>query len=253
MKGFLDYAPGDTFLHRLNPLSKLLLSVMICASCFLAKSHLFLFAVIGLDLALAYLGGISKRALSMLKTLLKLSVILFLLQVFFVRDGNILLRLPLNLYLTDAGISFSSLLVLRLIGATMPLALMLSITQMSDLSGVLVDKLGIPYQYAFALTTAIRFIPVFSSEMNGIIEAQTARGVAFDTKNIFKKIRLILPLCIPLLLSSVKRMEGSAISAELRGFNLRQRKSSCKSYRFTCSDAAVCCFGLGLIALGIFF
>ena len=101
---------------------------------------------------------------------------------------------------------FSLLLVLRLMAATLPLTIMLSVTQMSDLTNVLVSKLRIPYKYAFAIITVIRFIPVFSSEMNGIIEVQTARGVEFDTKNIFRKIGLIIPMCVPLLISSVKKI-----------------------------------------------
>ena len=133
----------------------------------------------------------------------------------------------------------------------MPLALMLSITRMSDLANVLVEKAGVPYKYAFALTTAIRFIPIFSSEMSGIMEAQTARGVEFDTKNFFKKIRLLLPLCVPLLISSVKRIDGGAISAELRGFNLRRRGQDYKVYRFAARDYAVFLLSFAIAAAAI--
>ena len=101
----------------------------------------------------------------------------------------------------------------------------------------MVSKLKIPYKYAFAIITVIRFIPVFASEMTGIMEAQTARGVEFDTKNIFKKIGLIIPLCVPLLISSVKRVDSSAMAAELRGFNRRTAKSGYKKYPFTKYDS----------------
>ena len=127
-------------------------------------------------------------------------------------------------------------LVLRLIGATMPLALLLSVTQMSDLSGVLVQRLHVPYKYAFTLTTAIRFIPVFADSLSGIMEAQTARGVAFDTKNPFKKLGLILPLCMPLLISSVGRIHDTAAAAEMRGFTLRTRESQSRRYTFKSGD-----------------
>jgi len=162
--------------------------------------------------------------------------LLFVVQILFVRDGNVLLSLPLGIVITDLGLSFSLLFVLRLFAATMPLALMLSVTQMSDLSNVLVSKVGIPYKYTFVLTTAIRFIPLFSQEMSGIMEAQIARGVEFDTKNFFKKIKLLLPLCVPLLISSVKKIDEGAISAELRGFNLRQKNSGYKAYNFSGLD-----------------
>jgi energy-coupling factor transport system permease protein len=107
---------------------------------------------------------------------------------------------------------------------------MLSVTRMSDISNVLNRRLRIPYKYTFALTTAIRFIPLFAGEMEAIMEAQIARGVDFDTKNFFKKVRLLLPLCVPLLVSSVRRIEEGAISAELRGFNFRTPASGYKRY-----------------------
>ena len=249
MNGFLNYSEGDSFLHRMNPLVKIMLSLLICIACFLSGSPILVAGIIALNIAIAAMGGILKRAGSMLISLLKLSAVLFLLQVFFIRDGKPVLQLPLGIYITDRGLSFSLLIVLRLIGATMPLAIMLSLTRMNDLSNALVEKLGIPYKYAFSLTTAIRFIPVFIHDMQDVMEAQKARGVEFDTKNILKKIGMILPLCVPLLISSVKRIEVSAISAELRGFNCRRRNSGYRQYRFGANDTAALLLSSVLIVI----
>lgn len=253
MGGFLDYTPGNSFLHRLNPLTKIFLSLMLCVSCFVADGPLFCIFVILLNVAMAASAGIAKRAFNMLRTLVKFCTFLFFVQIFFIREGSVIFSLPFNIYVTDKGALFSLMMVLRLIGATLPLALMLSITKMNDLSNVLVQKVGIPYKYAFSLTTAIRFIPVFTAEMAGIMEAQTARGVAFDTRNVFKKIGLIFPLCVPLLITSVRKIEGAAISAELRGFNCRKRHSGYKSYPMKPADAAISVFGLLLVLAGFFF
>jgi energy-coupling factor transport system permease protein len=248
MKGFLDYKPGDSALHRLNPLTKIVISAELCLSCFLTRNHLTLLGIILFNLLLAASAGGLKRSLTTLRSFAKLAAILFAAQVFFVRQGNILVRLPSDiLYITDTGVLFSLLFALRLVAATMPLSTMLSVTRINDISNVLVRNLRIPYKYAFVLTTAIRFIPLFSNEMASIMEAQTARGVQFDAKNFLKKIRLLLPLCVPLLISSVRKIEGGAISAELRGFNLRKRTSGYRTYSFGANDAvalAVC----GLIA-----
>lgn len=250
MKGFLDYKPGDTALHRLDPLTKIFLSVCICAACFLAENIAVLIFLIGCDLLLGAIGGVFDRALGMLKGLLKLSVFLFVLQVLFVRTGNPVLSFP-PVVITDYGILFGLRIVLRLIGATMPLALLLSVTQMSDLSGVLVKRLRVPYKYAFTLTTAIRFIPVFADSLSAIMEAQTARGVAFDTKNPFKKFGLILPLCMPLLISSVSRIQDTASAAEMRGFLLRTRESQSRQYKFTGKDLLAAVIAAALVTLGI--
>ncbi len=253
MAGFLDYIPGTSFLHRLNPLTKLLFSLILCVSCFVTDLHLFILGLILLNLALGFYSGIARRSLRILSALIKFSIVLFIVQVLVIHDGTALFYLTKSMPITDLGVSFSLLFVMRLIAATMPLTLMLSVTQMSDLSNVLVEKLGIPFRYTFALTTAIRFIPVFAAEMGGIVEAQTARGVAFDTKNIFKKLTLLLPLCVPLLISSVKRIESGAISAELRGFNLRKRGSGYKQYGIQGIDILALAVVVVIFVLGILF
>lgn len=235
MKGLLSYQAGDSLLHRLDPLTKLLLAVMLCAASFVSASHLFLLGLIALNLLMGWSAGIFKQTAAVLTKLTGLSVLMFLLQLLFIREGTPLLTL-FGFTITGKAVYFGSLMVMRLIAATIPLTIMLSVTQTNDLSNVLVQKLHLPYQYAFTIATAIRFIPFFSEEMAGIIEAQTARGVEFDTKNIFKKLSLILPLCAPLLISSVKKTDTCAIAAEIRGFHLRQRASSYRQYAFSTAD-----------------
>jgi energy-coupling factor transport system permease protein len=249
MTGLLDYVGGDSLLHRINPLTKMLLAFGLCVACFLTGNVFAVFGIIALNLVMAALAGIIRRSIKILLSLMKLSLVLFIVQIFFVREGKILIMFPLNIYITDTGTLFSLLFVSRLIAATMPLTLMLSITRITDISNALTRYLGIPYKYTFVLTTAIRFIPLFAEEMAGIMEAQIARGVDFDTKNFLKKIRLLLPLCVPLLISSVRKIEGGAISAELRGFNLRTRKSGYKRYDFSPADAGVLLGCAGVCAL----
>jgi energy-coupling factor transport system permease protein len=248
MKAFLDYIPGDSPLHRLNPLSKFTISVAVCAACFISTSPLVLCALIVLDLLLAALGHIFTFALKLLRGLAGLSVFLFILQVLFIRTGRPLFTLFSGFPVTTDGIMNAARLVLRLTGSMLPLAVMLSLTKLNDLSGVLTWYLHIPYKYAFMLTTAIRFIPVFTAEMESIMEAQTARGIEFDTKNIFKKIKLIMPLCIPLLITSVGKSDTTAVSAELRGFERRNRHSMSVIYPLRAPDSIAFVFSAGLIA-----
>ncbi|MDR2135469.1 MAG: energy-coupling factor transporter transmembrane protein EcfT [Treponema sp.] len=251
MTGLLDYAAGDSFLHRLNPVTKLVLSFGLCASCFASGNLPLIGGVIVLNLLASASAGIIGRSLRILGSLARLSAVLFAVQVFFVREGRVLLRLPADIYITDAGVLFSLLFVARLIAATMPLTLMLSVTRMSDLSNALNRYFRIPCKYTFVLTTAIRFIPLFADEMAAIIDAQVARGVDFDTRGVFKKLRLLLPLCVPLLISSVRRIEGGAVSAELRGFNLRRPDSGSKRYPFRAADVAALVFLAALVAAAI--
>ena len=110
--------------------------------------------------------------------------------------------------------------------------------------------LHIPYRYAFTFTTALRFVPVFSQEMNAIMEAQTARGVEYDTKNPIRKLQLMLPLCVPLLVSSVGKTDATALAAEQRGFYLRTRESSYKRYPMVGRDVVVLVACAALVVAG---
>lgn len=86
--------------------------------------------------------------------------------------------------------------------------------------------------------------------LSGIMEAQTARGVAFDTKNPFKKLGLILPLCMPLLISSVGRIHDTAAAAEMRGFTLRTRESQSRRYTFKSGNLFAALIAAALVAAG---
>lgn len=258
MKGFLDYLPGNTVLHRMHPLAKILVSLLICASAFCSSNIFYLVGIIIFNLFLGLVGngkpscGLFKRTIGILKGLLKMSLFLFVLQILVIRKGTIVVPLGKNFGFTDEGIINGLLLVLRLTGATLPLSILISVTNLNDLSNTLVKNLHVPYKYAFTLTSAIRFIPVFSLEMSNIIDSQKSRGVDFEIKNPFKKFGMILPLCFPLLLSSVRKIESTATAAELRGFYFRKPDSCSKEYKHHLRDWIFILIGIIVLVGAIF-
>lgn len=128
---------------------------------------------------------------------------------------------------------------------------MLYITKLGDIANACCKVLHVPYKYAFTFTSAVHFIPVFMNDMKGIMEAQTARGVEFDSDSIVKKLQLMVPLCVPLLVSSVRKINSAAIAAEVRGFNLRTPASGYKEYPFSGKDVLAMVLCLALIALAL--
>ena len=246
MLNVIDYVPGDTLLHRLNPVTKLALAAAIIAATFLSDGYAALVGLLVLTLALAAYAGVFGRLARLLKLLVSVALIMLVLQLVFVRSGTALFA-----FVTDEGLITGGKACLRLLGVALPLVLMLMVTKLTDLANACVEKLHIPYKYAFTFTTALRFVPVFSQEMNAIMEAQTARGVEYDTNNPFKKMQLMLPLCIPLLISSVSKTDATALAAEQRGFYLRTRESSYRRYPFSAADFAAFALCIALIVLGI--
>ncbi|GHU74477.1 ABC transporter permease [Clostridia bacterium] len=250
MTSVLEYQPGDTILHRAHPLVKLLLAMVVCVGGFLTGSLIVNVLLLLLSICGGYALGLGRKVKATLKGAGSLCLFLVIVQLPFVRTGRVLVPLPFGLRITDMGLRFCAQLGMRLLGATLPLVLMLAVTRLSDLTNTLVSQLGIPYRYAFVVTTAIRFIPVLFVEMHDVIEAQTARGVELDG-GFLQKIRLIPPLCVPLLVSCVQRMENNALAAELRGFYLRKKDSGYRRYPLTQSDAFVlaACVIIFIIAL----
>ena len=245
MTSVIDYVPGNTLLHRLNPVTKLAVAAALIVATLLADTYPLLVGLIALTLALGAYAGALRRLASLLKVLVPLAVIMLALQTAVVRTGA-----PIAAWVTADGLVTGSKACLRLLGVAMPLILMLSVTKMGDLANACVEVLRVPYRYAFTFTTALRFVPVFSQEMTAIMEAQTARGVEYDTRNPFRKLRLMLPLCVPLLVSSVGKTDATALAAEQRGFYLRTRESCYKRYPLVARDwcALVAC--VALVALG---
>ena len=248
MLNVIDYVPGATLLHKLNPVAKLALAAAIIAATLLVSGFPALIGLLVLTLALAAYAGVADRMLSLLKVLVPVALIMFVLQIAFTRAGN-----PVLGFVTDQGLVTGGKACLRLLGVALPLVLMLMVTKTTDLANACVEKLHIPYKYAFTFTTALRFVPVFSQEMNAIMEAQTARGVEFDTKNPLKRLTLMLPVCIPLLVTSVAKTDATALAAEQRGFYLRTRESSFKRYPFTALDAGAFVLCVVLVVLGVLF
>lgn len=243
MNNLFQYVPGNSLIHRMNPVTKIFLTVIICVAAFVTDRLVFLAGLLALDLLIGIVAGVANRTWNIFRGLLKIAVFLFLLQVLLTRRGT-----PVFWIITDQGLLTAGKVVLRLVVVCMPLALVLAVTRITDLTNAMVQVLHVPYQYAFTLSTAIRFIPQFLEEMSGIMEAQTARGVAFDKARGLKKFSMILPLCTPLLISSVRRTDQTAVAAEVRGFRLRTRASGYKKYPFTAIDLGALLFSLALLA-----
>jgi energy-coupling factor transport system permease protein len=243
MNKLFQYVPGNSVIHRLNPVTKIFLSIVICAAAIVTDKLWFLGVLLVVDLLIGVIAGVADRTWSIFRGLLKIAVFLFILQILVIRKGT-----PVFWIITDEGLLTAAKVVLRLMIVCIPLALVLAVTKVSDLTNALVKVLHLPYPYAFTLSTAIRFIPQFLEEMAGIMEAQTARGVAFDKARGLKKFSMILPLCAPLLISSVRRTDMTAAAAEVRGFRLRTRASGYKQYPFTKLDLGALVICLVLLA-----
>lgn len=249
MKGFLEYVPGDSFLHRMNPVAKLICALMISVACFCTSNIILLVAILAVDLVLAASCHMTRQALGLAKAVAIFSLILALIALCTTPTGIELIALPWG-YIGTGSLMAALLIIIRLVACAIPLFLVMYITKLNDLANSMVKILHVPYKYAFTFTSAVHFVPVFMNDMSGIMEAQTARGVEFDG-GFVKKVRLMVPLCVPLLVSSVRKTNSAAIAAEVRGFNLRTRESGFKVYPFSTRDTVALLISACILGLSI--
>ena len=243
MKGFLEYVPGTSLLHRMNPVAKLACAFLFAIACFCTSNLAFLACLLAAAFALAATCGMVRQTLGLAKAVLAFSLVLALVQALTTPAGVPLVALPWG-FIGTRSLRAALTTIVRLVAAAIPLFLVFYVTKMNDLTNASVKVLHVPYKYAFAFTSTVRFIPVFMNDMAGIMEAQTARGVEFDG-SVAKKIRLMIPLCVPLLTNS------AAIAAEVRGFNLRTRESGYKEYPFAFRDVAALTVTVAVLACAL--
>ena len=177
MTSVIDFIPGTSLLHRLNPVTKLALAAGIILATFLGDTYPLLIALLALTFALGAYARAAGGLVSLSKLMVPLSLIMLVLQTAFIRTGN-----PVALWVTTDGLVTGTKAALRLLGVALPLILMLTVTS-STTWQCRGQVLHVLHRRAFTFTTALRFkMPVFSQEMNAIMEAQTARGVEYDTR-----------------------------------------------------------------------
>lgn len=249
MRKFLEYVPGTSFIHRMNPVAKLACALLISVACFCTANLAFVAAILVIDAALAVSCGMVREALGLARAVAAFSVLLALIALLTTPSGAVLVKLPWG-YVGTGSLMAALLIVMRLVACAVPLFLVMYVTKLTDLANAMVKIVRVPYRYAFTFTSAVHFIPVFMNDMAGIMEAQTARGVQFDG-GIVRRIRLMVPLCVPLLVSSVRKTNSAAIAAEVRGFNIRTRESGYKEYPFARIDVAALAFSVLLVAAAV--
>lgn len=222
---FGRYIPGDSILHRLDPRSKVLFVFAFIFIIFLAN-NVYTYGILLLFVAfIVLLAKINIRFLANgLKPVLFLVIFTFVLQVFFNKAGDVIFSLGfIKIY--DEGLRqgiFISLRFFLLVLITSLLTLTTTpITLTDGLESILnpLKKLKFPvHELALMMSISLRFIPTLMDETDKIMKAQMARGVDFSGGPVKDRVKAIIPLLIPLFVSSFKRAEELAIAMEARGY-----------------------------------
>ncbi len=240
---FGQYYRADSVIHRLDPRTKLLMVVAYITGVFLVQS-MYAYIAVG---AFVLLGIILSKVpiLSVLKSVKGVLILLTLtslLNIFYNKDGTILLNLGFTA-ITTGGLWFALKMALRLILLVIGTALLTLTTTPVDLTDGLeslmkpLKKIKFPvHEVALIMSIALRFIPILMEEVDKIMMAQKARGANFDNGNIIKRAKALLPVLIPLIVSAFRRADELAMAMDARCYNATPNRTKMKVLKYGLSD-----------------
>jgi len=217
-----NYYSGNSAIHKLDPRTKIIFGLGVIISLFLMNNHLILLWIAGIYSILVYLAGLSIRYIFKgLKIIFIIVFITFLIHLFVTPGYAIAYLGPLSITREgiDRGIIMSFRLLL-LIGVSVLLTATTPPLRLTDgLQSLLapLKKVKVPTsELALMVSIALRFIPTFVSETERIIKAQSSRGVDFYSGSLKERLENVVPILVPLFVSSFKRAEDLAIAMEAR-------------------------------------
>jgi energy-coupling factor transport system permease protein len=227
----MEYVYRHSVIHDLHPLTKLVWSVVVMVVALLFDSPWYLGGIILSVILLGYIAKVGKQTLVYTGGMLAFSTIIFLLQVFFRPGGRILFSVfPASLSVvggwipvTIGGILYGIAMSLRVLCIVTPFSVILSTTQPRDIIMALVDKLHVPYDYAFLFTTTLRFMPIITSEVVTISQAQRSRAYAVEGWNPIRRIKAFAPIAMPIVFIAIEKAERLGLCMDLRGYGSKER------------------------------
>ena len=249
-----QYFPGNTIVHRLDPRTKLLMTLLYIVTLFLCKWFVSYGLMLAFLITAIVLSKIRPKALFKgLKPLIIIIVFTALINLFYT-DGTVLAEFWI-FRITAEGIRNAFFLVLRIMMLVMGTFLLTYTTSPIALTDGLesllspLKKIRFPvHELAMMMSIALRFIPTLIEETDKIISAQKARGADFETGNIFRRAKALIPILIPLFVSAFRRADELATAMECRCYHGGEGRTKLKQLHYHLRDVLGLLLSAALLA-----
>ena len=253
---FGQYFPAKSFVHDMDARVKILASIAYIVGVVLVQSFHFLgFAACFLFVLITTITAKVPflKVLKSIKAIMFFIILSAILQLLFNSDGKVLLDLNF-IKITELGLLNAAFIIARIslvvLGASL-LTLTTSPVELADgieslLSPLKFIKFPV-HEFALIMSIALRFIPTLLDETDRIIKAQKARGADFESGNIFKRAKALIPVLIPLLISSFRRADELADAMDARCYSGSKNRTKYKKMKLTWRDLIGMVLVAGLI------
>ena len=250
-----QYFPGGTIVHRLDPRTKLVLTIVYITALFMATDVPAFVLMIAVLVACLYLSRIKpKTALRGVKPIIIILLFTMILNIFFTRGETVLFQIS-SIVITREGLFravFMTARLIMLIVGTFLLTYTTSPIALTDgLEKILnpLKKIKLPiHELAMMMSIALRFIPTLIEETDKIMSAQKARGADFETGGLIKRAKAILPIIVPLFVSAFRRADELAIAMESRCYHGGEGRTRMKTLKTAPRDYIALLCGAVVIA-----
>lgn len=258
-----QYYPAQSVLHRLDPRVKLVGTLVYVLSLFLFQSFVGYIVATVFLVSLIVLSHVPFSFMVRgLKAILILLIFTSILNMFLTPGRELVSFWKFKI--TIEGLRLAAFMVLRLVYLIIGSSLMTLTTTPSNLTDGLEKGLGwlkilkVPvHEIAMMMSIALTFIPVLMEETDRIIKAQQARGADFDSGNIIRRAKALVPLLVPLFVSAFRRANDLATAMESRCYRGGEGRTKLHPLRYQARDyvayAVLVVYLAATIIVGIFF
>jgi energy-coupling factor transport system permease protein len=240
------YLNVKSFLHTLDPRTKMLIVLYFMATALMFVIPWYQLCLLVITLCYCAIGKSLSNVWRMRFVFLSIFVVTLIIWVLSIHTGE-----KLYLFITADGVNKGLSAGMGLIIIILSSVAFVSSTKIEELSAGLL-KMGIPYKGAFALSTAIRMVPMIVSTGYTILQAQKSRGLDVDSGNIYQRIKKYLPLMIPAIVTTIRGTNVFAMALESKGFGYSEKRTSYIQVKYRTRDYIITIFAILFFIIAVF-
>ncbi len=242
-----QFFPGFSPIHKLDPRTKIILATIYIVAVFLVNTPVAFLLLVGVTLLTVILSGISAKViLKSLKPIIFILIFTSLINLFLTKaDGEPLVHFAFITIYKEGIIKavFMTLrVILLIIGTSVLLTYTTSPISLTDgIESLLspLKRIGVPvHSFAMMMSIALRFIPTLVEETEKIMNAQKSRGADFTSGGLIKRVKSLIPLLVPLFVSSFKRADELATAMECRCYRGDKNRTKLVKLEYKARDYA---------------
>jgi len=231
-------------IHNLDPRIKFVYACVIFAIAVLFWELLPLAVLFIIQIPFVVIAGVKREwARSMKGAAFLASVIFFTNFIYsFISSGY---------KVTLTSLEYASAMTIRFLVLVESFSIFF-LTTSPDHLGLALEQTHVPYEFCFAFTTAVRFVPVLAEEAQTIMDAQKARGLELEKGNFLKRVRNYIPILIPLIISAIRRSLELAEAMESRAWGAAKKRTNLYVLKLHRGDYIFVAITFGILAAAVF-